>query len=103
MKETGEVLGCYLGKYLAKNNQVKNAVLIGETANKINKTLEENKFAGKIYNLGKTSMNRIIEKAYEVTKPKGIVLLSPSATSFDMFNDYKDRDDQFKKAVLNLE
>lgn len=91
-----------LGEYLSKNSSVKNVVLIGDTANKINATLDKNKFVGKIYNLGKTSMNRIIEKAYEVTKPEGIILLSPSATSFDMFKDYKDRDDQFKKAVSEL-
>jgi UDP-N-acetylmuramoylalanine--D-glutamate ligase len=91
-----------LGKFLKTNNDVKNVILIGQTANKIEKSLTDNKFTGNIYNLGKVSMKNIVEKAFEVTKPKGVVLLSPSATSFDMFKDYKDRDDQFKEAVNQL-
>ena len=75
---------------------------MGQTALKINETLLRNKFKGNIYNLGKTSMKEIVGKAYEITKPEGIVLLSPSATSFDMFKDYKDRDDQFKNTVYQL-
>lgn len=91
-----------LGKYLSTADNVKNVILIGETADKINDVLSANKFTGEIYNLGKVSMKEIVAKAYEVTKPKGIVLLSPSATSFDMFKDYKDRDMQFKKSVSEL-
>lgn len=91
-----------LGKFLSTAKNVKNIILIGDTANKINKVLEANKFNGNIYNLGKTSMEEIVKKAYEVTKPAGVVLLSPAATSFDMFKDYKDRDDQFKKEVNKL-
>ncbi len=91
-----------LGKYLGKTDNIKNVILIGQAANKINKVLVENEFQGKIYNLGKVSMEEIVDTAYKASKPDGIVLLSPSATSFDMFKDYKDRDDRFKKAVESL-
>ena len=91
-----------LGKFLSTTANVKNIILIGQTANKFNQTLLRNQFQGEIINLGVVSMKEIVEKAYEITKPEGIVLLSPSATSFDMFKDYKDRDDHFKDAVENL-
>jgi UDP-N-acetylmuramoylalanine--D-glutamate ligase len=91
-----------LGEFLARKEKVENAVLIGQTADKIEKSLQENKFNGKIFNLGKVAMKEIVDKAYEVAKPKGVVLLSPAATSFDMFKDYRDRDAQFKKAVSEL-
>lgn len=91
-----------LGAYLKGIKNVKNVVLIGQTAQKINEVLIQNNFEGNVYNLGKVPMNKIVKKAFGVTKPKGVVLLSPSATSFDMFKDYKDRDDQFKEAVKHL-
>ncbi len=40
--------------------------------------------------------------AYEKSKPSGYVILSPASTSFDMFNDYKDRAEKFKEAVMRL-
>lgn len=91
-----------LGEYLAKVDNVRSVILIGATADKINKVLDENEFRGHIYNLGKISMKKIVEKAYEATKPEGVVLLSPAATSFDMFKDYKDRGSQFKKCVQEI-
>lgn len=91
-----------LGKFLSTSLNVKNIILIGDTANKINKVLGNNKFKGNVYNLGKIYMKEIVQKAYEVTKPKGVIILSPSATSFDMFKNYEDRDEQFKIAVNNL-
>lgn len=40
--------------------------------------------------------------SYELAKPSGCVILSPASTSFDMFNDYKDRAEKFKDAVRHL-
>ncbi len=56
-----------------------------------------------VINLGMVSMKEIVKAAYELASSPGVVLFSPSATSFDMFKDYKDRDEQFKKAVNSLE
>ena len=83
---------------IEKKENVKNVILIGEIGPKIGKEIK-----GKnIINLGKTSMIRIIEKAIEVTPKGGVVILSPAAASFDMFENYKDRGLQFKKAVEDL-
>ena len=91
-----------LGIYLAKNNNVKNVVLIGQTALKIKETLNYHKFKGQIHNLGKSKMSEVVKLASNITNKNGIILLSPASTSFDMFKDYKDRGDQFKKEVLEL-
>ncbi len=41
--------------------------------------------------------------AYLLAKPSGYVILTPASTSFDMFNDYKERAEKFKDAVLHLD
>ena len=40
--------------------------------------------------------------AYNLAKKGEIVLLSPACASFDLFENYQDRGDQFKKAVKEL-
>lgn len=43
-----------------------------------------------------------VKAAYEIGSPGDIVLLSPGCASFDRFDNYADRGDQFKKAVFDL-
>jgi UDP-N-acetylmuramoylalanine--D-glutamate ligase len=43
-----------------------------------------------------------IERAYELAKPSGVVLLAPACASFDMFRDYAERGRRFKEEVENL-
>ena len=47
-------------------------------------------------------MQQIVQAAKKIAKPGDVVLLSPACASFDMFKDYKDRGEQFKKEVLGL-
>ncbi len=42
------------------------------------------------------------QKSYELAKEGDVVLLSPACASFDLFENYKDRGDQFKEAVKAL-
>lgn len=83
---------------IEKQKNVKNIITIGEIGDSIIKGIKNKN----IIRLGKTSMIRIIESAVKITKPGGVVILSPAAASFDMFKNYKDRGQQFKKAVLSL-
>ena len=48
------------------------------------------------------SMSEAVKIAYKVSEAKDTVLLSPACASFDLFKNYEDRGNQFKKAVRNL-
>jgi len=47
-------------------------------------------------------MSAIVSAASHAANKKGVVLLSPAAASFDMFENYADRGDQFAAAVTRL-
>lgn len=49
-----------------------------------------------------TSATDAVQKAYAVSKKGDVVLLSPACASFDLFKNYEDRGEQFKKAVKAL-
>jgi len=44
-----------------------------------------------------------IDRAYELAKPSGVVLLAPACASFDMFRDYAERGRRFKEEVARLQ
>jgi len=47
-------------------------------------------------------MEDAVFKAYHAAKPDDIVLLSPACASFDMYNNYAQRGEDFCRAVANL-
>jgi UDP-N-acetylmuramoylalanine--D-glutamate ligase len=83
---------------IESRENVKNIILIGEIGEKIGGGIKNKN----VVNLGKTSMVKIVRKAFKITPKGGVVILSPAAASFDMFKDYKERGLQFKKAVKDL-
>ena len=48
------------------------------------------------------SASEAVEKAYHISKKNDTVLLSPACASFDLFESYEDRGNQFKEAVKML-
>ncbi|MBI4058705.1 UDP-N-acetylmuramoyl-L-alanine--D-glutamate ligase [Candidatus Microgenomates bacterium] len=90
-----------MARKLAAKKNVKAIIYMGEVGGQIKQDLENAGFKGQLIGGGK-NMAEIIKNAAQIAESGDIVLLSPSAASFDMFKDYKDRGEQFKKAVRQL-
>lgn len=88
-----------LAKAIMENN-VRGVVTIGETGTAIAKSLRSRGFT-EIHEGGKT-MAEIVNTAKKLAQPGDVVLLSTACASFGLFQNYKDRGEQFKKAVLAL-
>lgn len=48
------------------------------------------------------AMSEAVKVAYKIAERGDTVLLSPACASFDLFNNYEDRGNQFKEAIKNL-
>ena len=84
--------------------KVKVLLLIGQTAGKIFDVVKQ-----EAENQNKNidiymceSLEQTINLANKFAKPDSIVLFSPASASFDMFKDFADRGNQFKKLVKGL-
>lgn len=80
---------------------VKNLILFPTTGEKIWQSIVSHTPSGKakIQKFHVNNMEEAVKIAYQQTEPGKIVLLSPASTSFNMFKDYADRGDQFKKYI----
>lgn len=79
-------------------SKVRALVAIGESAGKV---LEElGPHAGVA--VSARSMEEALLRAQEHARPGDVVLLSPACASFDMFENYEDRGDTFKRLVASL-
>jgi UDP-N-acetylmuramoylalanine--D-glutamate ligase len=79
------------------HKKVRAVVLIGEAKDKIKKSLN-----GTVPIKEAADMKEAVHLAYEAASPKGLVLLAPGCTSFDMFKNFEDRGRVFKKEVKAL-
>lgn len=91
-----------LSDLIVKKGNIKTIIVIGQVAAKILKSLRKSKYTGKTIELEKTKVSKIVKTAYKNSSNGDIVLFSPAAASFDMFKDYKDRGEQFKKVIFEL-
>ncbi len=83
------------------DSEVKATVTIGAEGPRIAEALQKANFGGEIVN-GEDTIESIVKQALELARIGDIVIFSPACASFDMFKNYKDRGEKFKKAVLNL-
>ena len=89
-----------LADFVKKSNVV-NVNLIGAEAEKIGKALQKSGYDGNI-STPVFDINQIVKEVMSEVKSGDVVLFSPACASFDMFKNYKDRGEKFKKAVLKL-
>jgi UDP-N-acetylmuramoylalanine--D-glutamate ligase len=78
--------------------KVRAVIAIGESADKV---LEEIGTLAPDWDIA-TSMEDAIQKADRMAKRGDVVLLSPACASFDMFENYEDRGDTFRRLVMRL-
>jgi len=86
-------------KILAKllKEKVRSILLIGEASQRIRDALSNTVEIALADNL-----NKAVKTAFKMAKRGETVLLSPMCSSFDMFKDYKERGDLFRRAVEEL-
>jgi UDP-N-acetylmuramoylalanine--D-glutamate ligase len=78
--------------------KVKAIICLGVDNSKIHKV-----FDGIVKNIvDTTNMAEAVKSAYYLARNGDIVLLSPACASFDLFENYEDRGNQFKQEVRNL-
>ena len=82
------------------NADVRSVVLVGDQAERIGRALKRVGFERT--SLGGSGMSEIVAQCVALARPGDVVLLSPACASFDMFLNYKDRGEQFKRVVLEL-
>jgi len=83
----------------AFNNKVKALVLLGQTAEQIASSAKELGF----YNVYKTSsLEEAVNKSWQLARSGDAVLLSPACASWDMFDNFEQRGELFKKLVKSL-
>jgi UDP-N-acetylmuramoylalanine--D-glutamate ligase len=86
-----------LGAQLAAG-RVKAVVLLGEEGERIARAALQAGYAGELVR-GCRSMAEAVAQARRRARPGEVVLLSPACASFGMFANYRDRGEQFKRAV----
>lgn len=82
---------------------VKNLILFPSTGERIWEAVKKVKSQkSKVKSFNANNMKEAVKLAFENTKKRKICLLSPASSSFNMFKDYADRGNQFKKQITLL-
>ncbi|MGZ6005478.1 MAG: UDP-N-acetylmuramoyl-L-alanine--D-glutamate ligase, partial [Candidatus Saccharimonadales bacterium] len=89
-----------LAAFIAMSENVKQVITIGETGPEIAALLRANGYQDVVE--GGRNIDEIVKLAHDLARPGDIVLLSTACTSFDMFENYKQRGELFTAAVREL-
>ncbi|OGM76797.1 UDP-N-acetylmuramoylalanine--D-glutamate ligase [Candidatus Woesebacteria bacterium RIFOXYA1_FULL_40_18] len=92
-----------LGSFLSKQKGLRNLILFPDTGSKIwDSLLHAGKSKRASFNKYEVkTMEEAVEIAFKVTNPGKACLMSPASASFNLFKDYSERGDTFKKLVLS--
>jgi len=89
---------CFRSLNALVKKRVKEIILLGEAKEKIEKEVKKSSVPiSKV-----SSLEEAVKLGKKLGKRGDFVLLSPACSSFDMFTDYKERGNVFKRAVRNL-
>ena len=83
-------------------DHVKHLILIGATSDKIENALKATGRETEVNIRHSSTYEDAVSFAHSVAENGDIVLLSPASTSFDMFRNFEERGDLFKKLVNEL-
>ena len=89
-----------LGPSLAE--KVKTLILIGKTADKIEAALKNCSKNSDVKIIRCATYPEVVKTAQSIAKDGDVVILSPASTSFDMFSNFEERGNLFKKLVNEL-
>lgn len=78
-------------------SKVRRVILIGEAADKM-----EAAWQGATELVHSDSLHDAVNHANKIARSDDVVLLSPGCASFDMFLNFEDRGDQFKRMVMSI-
>ena len=79
-------------------NYVKEIVCYGETKNMIKGFADRINISCNVVD----NLKQAINKSYELSSPKDIILFSPACASWDQYKDFEERGKEFKKIVNTL-
>lgn len=91
-----------LGQVLSSKDNIKAIIGVGKEWERIKSNIPKPNPKVVIVQ-GADSMEKIVLAASKIAVAGDVVILSPACASFDMFKNYKDRGEQFKKEVHALE
>ena len=94
-----------LGQAISNAKNIRALILVGEESQRIKSAISSFRGDGAspLMLEGAQNMREIFEKIKQSAHIGDAVVLSPACASFGMFNNYKDRGDQFKKYALSFE
>ncbi|PID98777.1 UDP-N-acetylmuramoyl-L-alanine--D-glutamate ligase [Candidatus Saccharibacteria bacterium] len=93
----------YFCKYIAEHEAAFRTILvIGQSGPRLAKALDQAGAKRIVLDTKSTTMPEIVAAATALAKPGDAVLLSPGFASYDMFKNFEERGDQYKKAVAEL-
>lgn len=90
-----------LAREIASQQNMKKVVLMGSTKEKIAAALDEAGFANYEITFA-TDLAEIIASARQFAQDGDVIVFSPGCASFDMFKNFQERGEQFKKIVEEL-
>jgi len=75
----------------------KKLIVMGKAAARIQSALEDT-----VPTISAASMADAVKQAYRMVSPDNVILLSPGCASFDMYDNYVQRGEDFRSAVENF-